>query len=215
MTDDGHGTRTERARTWPSRNRACARCGVVRRSHRSICKRCSDEGSRTMKACPRCGALFWPWASGDHARTYCCHACVLASRRKPKQVSLTLLPSEVACLHCTDLFEPRSSRQQCCGKTCRERWQAKHRKLQLRGLEPTPITARQLQHDGHVVCALCSSVVDFSLKYPNPMAATVDHVVPITRGGRNVRDNTQLAHARCNTSKGNRPPARQGTVGAF
>lgn len=52
------------------------------------------------------------------------------------------------------------------------------------------------------VCALCGRPVDFSLKYPDPMCATVDHIVPIDRGGHpSDIDNLQLAHLTCNRAK--------------
>ena len=34
--------------------------------------------------------------------------------------------------------------------------------------------------------------------------ATVDHIVPKSKGGSDHPDNLQLAHARCNKIKGNR-----------
>ncbi len=55
------------------------------------------------------------------------------------------------------------------------------------------------------VCALCGREVDFSLKYPNPLAASVDHIIPIKRGGHpSDIDNLQLAHWICNRQKADR-----------
>ena len=52
-------------------------------------------------------------------------------------------------------------------------------------------------------CAICGRPVDFDIKYPDPMAPTVDHVVPISRGGHpSALDNLQLAHFICNQQKG-------------
>jgi 5-methylcytosine-specific restriction endonuclease McrA len=57
------------------------------------------------------------------------------------------------------------------------------------------------------VCALCGKPVDFSLKWPDPMSATVDHIVPLAKGGE-VDDinNMQLAHLCCNRVKGDSLP---------
>ena len=55
------------------------------------------------------------------------------------------------------------------------------------------------------VCALCGKPVDFSLRYPDPMSKTVDHIVPIARGGHpSDLDNLQLAHLACNLAKADR-----------
>ncbi len=53
------------------------------------------------------------------------------------------------------------------------------------------------------VCAICGLPVDKALRFPNPMAATVDHIVPLERGGHpSALENLQLAHAACNRAKG-------------
>ena len=52
------------------------------------------------------------------------------------------------------------------------------------------------------VCGICTGPVDRDLEYPDRMCATVDHVVPISKGGRHVWANVQLAHLDCNMAKG-------------
>jgi 5-methylcytosine-specific restriction endonuclease McrA len=51
-------------------------------------------------------------------------------------------------------------------------------------------------------CGLCRLVIDDRLKFPDPMCATLDHVVPIARGGGHTYGNVQAAHLRCNNRKG-------------
>ena len=60
-------------------------------------------------------------------------------------------------------------------------------------------------------CALCGARVadpsvwwDWDGKAWMPMAPTVDHIVPLARGGSHVWSNVQLAHNRCNTLKSDR-----------
>lgn len=50
-------------------------------------------------------------------------------------------------------------------------------------------------------CALCGKPVDKGLKYPHPLSATVDHIIPLAKGGTNAADNLQLAHWTCNRQK--------------
>lgn len=55
------------------------------------------------------------------------------------------------------------------------------------------------------ICALCGKPVDFSLKFPHPMSPTIDHIVPISKGGHpSDIDNLQLAHLSCNRAKANK-----------
>lgn len=52
------------------------------------------------------------------------------------------------------------------------------------------------------VCALCGRPVDFSLKFPDPMSPTIDHIIPIAKGGHpSDIENLQLAHLACNRKK--------------
>ena len=52
------------------------------------------------------------------------------------------------------------------------------------------------------ICAICGKPVDFKLKFPHPMSATVDHIVPVSKGGHpSDIDNLQLAHLKCNRAK--------------
>lgn len=52
------------------------------------------------------------------------------------------------------------------------------------------------------VCAICGKPVDFKLKFPHPMSATVDHIIPVSKGGHpSAIDNLQLAHLKCNRAK--------------
>lgn len=49
------------------------------------------------------------------------------------------------------------------------------------------------------LCKYCRSAMS---KGEGPYEATIDHVVPISRGGRNSRDNVVLACRSCNQAKG-------------
>lgn len=52
------------------------------------------------------------------------------------------------------------------------------------------------------VCGICGKPVDFSLKFPDPMSPTVDHIIPVAKGGHpSDIDNLQLAHFYCNRAK--------------
>ena len=52
------------------------------------------------------------------------------------------------------------------------------------------------------VCGICGKPVDKKLKYPHPMAPTVDHIMPVAKGGHpSDISNLQLAHWCCNRQK--------------
>lgn len=55
------------------------------------------------------------------------------------------------------------------------------------------------------ICGICGQPVDKSLKYPHPMSACIDHIIPIDRSGHpSDISNLQLAHWKCNRAKANK-----------
>lgn len=57
------------------------------------------------------------------------------------------------------------------------------------------------------VCGICGKPVDFSIKYPDPMSACIDHIIPVSRGGHpSDISNMQLAHRTCNRTKSDLMP---------
>lgn len=63
-------------------------------------------------------------------------------------------------------------------------------------------------------CAICGQPVNFDLKPPDPGAPSVDHIIPIAKGGHpSDLSNLQLAHLGCNRKKGTKiEPPRQKTA---
>lgn len=52
------------------------------------------------------------------------------------------------------------------------------------------------------LCGLCRRKVNPKLKYPHRGSASIDHIIPFSKGGEHSYANTQLAHFGCNGSKG-------------
>ena len=52
------------------------------------------------------------------------------------------------------------------------------------------------------ICGICGKPVDFQKKYPHPMSPSIDHIIPVAKGGHpSDPDNLQLAHWICNRQK--------------
>lgn len=52
-------------------------------------------------------------------------------------------------------------------------------------------------------CAICGGIVDKSIKAPDPMSPSIDHIIPVARGGHpSDISNLQLTHRACNRAKG-------------
>lgn len=61
------------------------------------------------------------------------------------------------------------------------------------------------ERDGWI-CQLCNEAVDATVVWPDRMSKSLDHIIPISKGGVHSRANTQLAHLSCNASKNDRMP---------
>ena len=72
----------------------------------------------------------------------------------------------------------------------------------LRRAHVEPVSLAVLRRRDEDRCRICGEPVDFTRQWPDPKAATIDHVVALCRGGEHSYGNTQLAHLRCNTAKG-------------
>lgn len=51
-------------------------------------------------------------------------------------------------------------------------------------------------------CGICGRQVDKTLKFPHPLSACIDHIIPINKSGHpSDLNNLQLAHLTCNRTK--------------
>ena len=57
---------------------------------------------------------------------------------------------------------------------------------------------RERDGDG---CFVCGQKIDFTLVYPDPMYRTLEHIVPLSKGGEHSYNNTALSHLVCNQRK--------------
>lgn len=67
-----------------------------------------------------------------------------------------------------------------------------YRELRKRVLSPNPL-----------YCGICGEVIDKTIKYPAEGAPTVDHVIPVSKGG-GMLGNVRPAHAGCNRKRQNK-----------
>lgn len=48
------------------------------------------------------------------------------------------------------------------------------------------------------ICQICHRKIDMRLSWPNPFSASIDHIIPISKGGTHENKNVQSAHLKCN-----------------
>lgn len=85
----------------------------------------------------------------------------------------------------------------------------KRRRAVLRGADAELIDRDDIARRDHWTCWLCRKLVDPTVKWPDVMCASLDHVVPLSAGGDHHTANVRLAHFLCNVRRGDRAHGEQ------
>lgn len=92
-----------------------------------------------------------------------------------------------------------------CSHVCKGRFDAGHYSRRVRAdKDRDRIVTQQIGDRDGWRCHLCAKPVNPKLKHPHPMSATIDHLIPLARGGTHRLNNVKLAHSVCNKRKGTR-----------
>ncbi|MEZ0366797.1 HNH endonuclease [Mycobacterium sp. pUA109] len=121
----------------------------------------------------------------------------------------------VSCKRCGSEFVVTKDKKTFCSRACtgasrRKGHPAKPRsesdltRAQRFGVEYEPISRRKVYERDNWTCGVCGDPVDRALKYPDPMAASLDHIKPLSLGGPHLYSNVQCAHWQCNIEKSDR-----------
>lgn len=93
------------------------------------------------------------------------------------------------------------------GRVCRRRADAIRRGLTIIDGD---ITIDKLFDRDAGICALCNTPVVWNVKHHDPRSPSVDHIMPVIKGGVHSWDNVQLVHFGCNMSKRDRDDISSG-----
>ena len=164
----------------------CERCGLEMSPGRvRFCSdRCSWRSHRTTvdtKACVVCGNSF----TNRSAATICslrCREARDASYKKAYEKEYRSRPSSIERFRNKELVR-----------------KARKNAAKSEEFKRTEIFER----DGWK-CGLCGRAIPKNVKWPHPKFGTIDHIVPLAKGGAHLRINVQAAHLRCNCSKNSR-----------
>lgn len=81
---------------------------------------------------------------------------------------------------------------------------AAYRARKMNATTAEPFTRVEVFERDGWLCQLCNGPVDRSDDAPFGDRPSLDHIVPLSRGGAHVPENCQTAHLRCNSAKGAR-----------
>ena len=117
------------------------------------------------------------------------------------------------CVDCGAIFVRKWKRAgvyQCCRPCARIRRRATdaRRSHKRRAAGPKVMSVDQIAARDGCACYVCGRRVDLSLSGSAKWGPTIEHRIPVSRGGTNDPENLALSHRYCNVSRGNRGHAQ-------
>lgn len=167
-----------------------------------------------LTACTGCGGPLPEQQRRANPRKWCSERCRvktyyqsnLEARRKASRDAHTPAPPVKWCALCAGPIRNRPDSRYCIATIeCRRaaaRDRASLRRARMAGVTHERFKSVEVYDRDGWVCQLCDEPVDQAARHPDPMSASLDHIIPIARGGSHTRANTQLAHLMCNILKG-------------
>jgi len=213
----------ERAAFWNARNkerryqkkagRQCKNCqkplGIKQPTYCS--KQCYYIDTFGWRDCVVCGKKFVAtWI--DHA---CCgNECAKVKADQTKREQAGQLSDVIkTCARCGSQFRQRIHKtQQIYCEDClafKDRDKCRRRRAAARSVAAERINDYEVFERDNWTCKLCNKPIDKSAKWPEAESASIDHIVPLSKGGAHTLNNVQSAHLGCNMVKGNRNENRQ------
>lgn len=119
------------------------------------------------------------------------------------------LEREKPCKECGQVFWS-SHGSQFCGEACRKRYEnrRKDKRIYRNGRPDLSITLLKVYKRDGGICQLCGKRIGFDCDSNSDDYPSIDHILPLAKGGLHKWNNVQLACRGCNTAKGvrERPP---------
>lgn len=186
-------------------------------------------GSKNFKVlvqCRKTGIRYYIYSSRLRVKNWKCSICnfsnvnsgeifpadqkqYLAWHKANQKTSITFYPHQ--CKWCGKWFASRKlSNYSYCSAKCRAKQycfdKRKGKEKRLREAKHNGkyenITLPKLYKRDHGICYLCRKHLVLNDDYNRPDAPTIEHIIPICKGGTNTWNNVRLACRQCNVSKG-------------
>lgn len=172
--------------------------------NKRLCDDCEAAGQSCNIYFRKCGVCETLFTTQTPFQQYCSPYCVRESQ--------LVKPIKRVCVICGIVYEFHRGENfdNSCSIECRK--EAKRRIKRIHKQKRRAITKGakcvervsviELFYRDGSRCQLCWKKLNLKRKVPHPMAVTIDHIVPLSKGGEHSYKNTQLACFMCNALKG-------------
>lgn len=195
-------------------------CQVCARE-RALARQAEREEKRKIESAKRQKELEAEWAEQRRQtqirkqrerdakldKVYVCKICgkEYTPRQYMESEGLTLFSNAGYCSHaCKRKAMNRAKKMSPSGRT--GQYYDRARKY---GVEYIPgITLKKVVARDGLRCAICGGMCDWNdhtwSEYSGPTHPSIDHIIPMAKGGPHIWENVQVAHVMCNSEKGDR-----------
>lgn len=211
---EGENARLKRESEKPPRP-LCAGCGEELPARRAGWAYCgAEECQRT-----RYERKLSDAESSKPARPRC-RNCGEEMARRVGTAYCDAQPCRTAKYHAKQASRPRCSEAECgspviakglCGSHYSKVWRSENldrsrdnrraRKARVRDAFVEPVLAYEVFERDGWICGLCSTPIPRDAVWPDLLSPSVDHIVPLSRGGEHSMANVQASHLSCNSRK--------------
>lgn len=210
----------------PDQRQKCSKCKKIK-SHSffnvsngkpsSWCKQCLKQdhkdrytpqigASDDPRQCIVCQKTYVP--KQRNKSVFCSKICKYQNRSQSEKIQRLASKRDRICVGCRAHI-PKNARadKKYCSEDCASKIRGRTMNVQrrIRTSEPISTFLRiDIYERDKWICQICEKIVNPDLVFPDPLCASLDHVIPLSRGGTHQSNNVQLAHLRCNVSRGNK-----------
>lgn len=167
----------------------------------------STVGEHAPLECSWCKQSYIPKQLRPGA-AFCSRKCKDGANYASVAAEILASKSERSCLHCAAVIPQAARRDKVfCSEQCNSRAHALQRKLRARtGQDDKPGYLRSaICERDDWRCWICKKFVDRHADHPDPLAPSLDHLIPVSRGGVSELSNLRLTHLVCNLRRRNLP----------
>lgn len=165
------------------------------------------------------------WVAIRHGEVRCwlCHKKELEEDRKSKEEAKRKAEEVKRFYRKIPKYEQRSAKicpvcgsfflgRKFCSNKCaaesekhRQNMKKRRRTKKAKTAESSSISLPKLYERDKGICWICGEMCDYEADSNSNYYPSIDHVIPIARGGLDKWDNIKLAHRLCNSQRGNSP----------
>jgi len=179
----------------------CRQCGNIIIKNSQILR-----PSRNKKlCCPECIKL----KKENKEKTRLLHKIKIQQEKEQRIINETL-KKQKQCIECGNIFISRHGRQKLCSAECKNKHNNRikeinrRHKLKENGKIDYSITLSKLIKRDKGICYICGGKVDLNVDINHDDYPSIDHVIPVSKGGTHTWDNVRLVHRKCNIIKSNK-----------